>query len=243
MSSADRVLAVAASQLGVCESPAGSNRVKYNAWYGVNGIPWCATFVSWVLDRSGLTDLHGVQNAVGAAYCPYIESHFRQQGRWQSAPERGAIVLFDWAGDGSADHIGIVESVGAGDAFTTIEGNTSASDDSNGGQVQRRTRYLHQVRGFGLPRYEGSAGEADLDRLSYEELGEPQLYLASPRMNGVIVRHVQKRLVALGFSIGSSGIDGVFGIETERAVKSFQGSRGLEVDGWVGKATWQALFS
>ena len=50
---AERLLAIAASQVGVKESPAGSNNVKYNTWYWgkiVSGDawPWCAAFVSWL---------------------------------------------------------------------------------------------------------------------------------------------------------------------------------------------------
>ncbi len=109
MTTAKKVLTIAASQLGISESPAGTNRVKYNEWYGVNGIPWCATFVSWVLDKAGLTELRGLQNECGSAFCPYIEKYYRQQGRWQGIPPVGAIVLFDWGGDGVSDHIGFVE--------------------------------------------------------------------------------------------------------------------------------------
>lgn len=49
---ADMVVKTALSQVGVKESPSGSNRVKYNTWfYGkeVRGAsyPWCMTFVEW----------------------------------------------------------------------------------------------------------------------------------------------------------------------------------------------------
>jgi N-acetylmuramoyl-L-alanine amidase len=79
--------------------------------------------------------------------------------------------------------------------------------------------------------------------LSYEELGEPQLYLTSPMINGVIVKHVQKRLLQLGYSLGVDGPDGYYGSNTEAAVKLFQEAKGLEVDGWVGRDTWTALFN
>ena len=50
---AEMVVKTALSQVGVKESPSGSNRVKYNTWfYGkeVRGTsyPWCMTFVQWV---------------------------------------------------------------------------------------------------------------------------------------------------------------------------------------------------
>lgn len=50
----DAFLALARSQIGTVESPANSNKVKFNTWfYGkvVSGsaYPWCAVFVVWVL--------------------------------------------------------------------------------------------------------------------------------------------------------------------------------------------------
>lgn len=37
-------------------------------------------------------------------------------------------------------------------------------------------------------------------------------------------------------------IDGIFGINTEKAVKKFQNNRNLKVDGIVGKKTWSYLI-
>ncbi|OYP13749.1 hypothetical protein CFC35_03975 [Streptomyces sp. FBKL.4005] len=44
-----------------------------------------------------------------------------------------------------------------------------------------------------------------------------------------------------GYSIGSSGIDGIFGAATERAVKAFQADHPLTADGKAGPNTWRAL--
>ncbi len=46
---------------------------------------------------------------------------------------------------------------------------------------------------------------------------------------------------ALPTSMSSGGADGVFGRETEDAVKQFQRSKGLKPDGYVGPLTLQAL--
>ena len=46
------------------------------------------------------------------------------------------------------DHIGIVEGYLGGGKFYCIEGNNSFGNNSNGGQVMRRTRYVSQVNGF-----------------------------------------------------------------------------------------------
>jgi hypothetical protein len=137
-----------------------------------------------------------------------------------------------------------VEQIINHNEIITIEGNTSATDNSNGGQVQRRARHAHPIRGYGIPLYQGNSDqpELDLNELTYEELGEPRLYLTSPIMSGVIVKHVQQSLLAFNYSVGTKGPDGFYGVSTEAAVKLFQEAKGLEVDGWVGRKTWMALF-
>ena len=48
---------------------------------------------------------------------------------------------------------------------------------------------------------------------------------------GTDVRELQEKLVALGFDVGSCGVDGDFGEDTEKAVKLFQKANGLEATG------------
>ena len=57
---------------------------------------------------------------------------------------------------------------------------------------------------------------------------------------GENVRILQERLNALGHGAGTA--DGIFGPMTDRAVRSFQRSKGLLVDGIVGPMTWPKLF-
>ncbi|MGI5192180.1 peptidoglycan-binding domain-containing protein [Streptomyces sp. CA-288835] len=58
---------------------------------------------------------------------------------------------------------------------------------------------------------------------------------------GAKVREIQALLRFHGVSIGSSGVDGIFGDDTERAVKTFQGRKGIARDGKVGPNTWYYL--
>lgn len=55
------------------------------------------------------------------------------------------------------------------------------------------------------------------------------------------VKHVQNALIAAGFSVGTTGVDGDFGRRTLIAVNAFQKAKGLKVDGVVGKNTVEAL--
>ncbi len=52
------------------------------------------------------------------------------------------------------------------------------------------------------------------------------------------VRPLQQLLRARGHTVA---VDGIFGPQTEAAVKAFQGSRGLATDGIVGPQTWGRL--
>ena len=57
---------------------------------------------------------------------------------------------------------------------------------------------------------------------------------------GNITKLLQEKLVSLGYN--TNGIDGIFGVGTEKAVMSFQKSNGLVADGIVGKNTWEKLL-
>lgn len=56
---------------------------------------------------------------------------------------------------------------------------------------------------------------------------------------GPAVADLQSRLQDAGFSPGA--VDGIFGNRTEAAVRDYQGSRGIGVDGIVGPRTWAQL--
>ena len=56
-------------------------------------------------------------------------------------PIPGDVVCYDWEADGVNDHVGLFEKwVSGTQDFSCLEGNTSGADNSNGGQVMRRTR-------------------------------------------------------------------------------------------------------
>lgn len=57
--------------------------------------------------------------------------------------------------------------------------------------------------------------------------------------SGATVREIQTRLKAWGYYTG--GVDGIYGSQTEKAVKYFQKSNGLSADGQVGSLTLAAL--
>lgn len=63
----------------------------------------------------------------------------------------------------------------------------------------------------------------------------------TPNMTGDDVKAVQKRLIALGYSVGADGADGSYGRNTYEGVKTFQSYNGLKVDGITGRKTCEKL--
>ena len=126
----------------------------FGRWFGSDGVPWCAIFVSYCFSIGAHTVLcrgwHGAGvGPRGVAYVPTLEAWLRAQGRWmEDNPQPGDLAVFDWDG-GATDHVGIVIRPLGGDRFATVEGNTGAGSDSDGGEVMRRERRLAQAAGFG----------------------------------------------------------------------------------------------
>ena len=90
--------------------------------------PWCAGFVDYILENCGDYDkvADWYKNVGNKLYCPdvYASAQSANAVVDASQAQAGDLVLFDWEGDGTKDHIGIVTDVSGG-VIRTIEGNTS----------------------------------------------------------------------------------------------------------------------
>lgn len=153
MTQKDNILAIAAKEVGYRQAANGSN--IYGQWYGMDKVAWCAIFLSWCAVRAGIN----ADIIPAFSYVPHGVTFFKQQGRFKAAkgytPQPGDIVFYDFNGNGTADHVGIVVSYSNG-KITAIEGNTSAASQTNGGAVERKQRSATTyVLGYGLPKYEG----------------------------------------------------------------------------------------
>lgn len=146
-----KVLEIAISQIGVKEDPPNSNKVKYNDWiydHPVQGAayPWCGAFVSWCFAEAG-TPLGRIDLMKGFVGCPSAVKNVYKWGKIVTVPEPGCVVFYDWNGDGLFDHTGIFEKDLGNGYFSAIEGNTSLKNNSNGGEVMRRSdrRYKNAI--------------------------------------------------------------------------------------------------
>ena len=61
--------------------------------------------------------------------------------------------------------------------------------------------------------------------------------------SGKNVKALQILLIGNGYSCGSWGADGKFGVATEKAVFRYQKEKGLQQDGMAGPETWGSLLS
>lgn len=75
---------------------------------------------------------------------------FRERGQWQDGgytPALGDLIYFDWDGDGSADHVGIVEKAEYG-MVHTVEENTGDACKQHTYPVESE-----DILGYGVPQY------------------------------------------------------------------------------------------
>lgn len=140
--SKSKFLSVAQGEIGTTENPIGSNRQKYGAWFGMNGVAWCAIFVSWCANHAGVSSIVPDSFSSVSQFMTWYSNKglYRKKGNY--TPKAGDIMIQKSSG---ASHIGIVESVNSS-GFTAIEGNSSK-------RVQRVTYRFNdaKISGYGCP--------------------------------------------------------------------------------------------
>ena len=134
-----QIVSVAMGQIG------NSGGQKFWSWYGFDSrVEWCACFVSWCADQSGLIESGNVPKF---SLCSEGVTWFQGKNKWQSGgttPSAGMIIFFDWDHDGTSDHVGIVEKYEGGRVYT-VEGNSSD-------QVRQRNYAMDyaSIMGYGV---------------------------------------------------------------------------------------------
>jgi hypothetical protein len=148
MPTAQDVLTVTRSLIGVHETPDGSNIAHpitdWAAAFGYStGDAWCAWTVSYVVWHVNPSLLTGMSPT---GYSGDFRTWGQKHGRIIPGPQPGAIDVMDFDGNISfTDHVGIVESVNRDGSWINIEGN-------HNNQVMRVTR-SGGIHWFILPLY------------------------------------------------------------------------------------------
>ena len=94
----------------------------YWSWYGFNSrVEWCACFVSWCYGQAGLSEPRFA--ACQSQGIPWFTSRGQWGARGYENIAPGDAIFFDWDGDGSADHVGLVIGTD-GSRVYTVEGNS-----------------------------------------------------------------------------------------------------------------------
>lgn len=184
--SLNNVIAVAWSELGNSESPAGSNRTKYGAAYGMDGQPWCVMFLWWVFQEAGAGDaFYGGRKT---ASCTQLKNYYLSQGNWiiDGNYQPGDIAIMTFSSSREIQHCGlIVEKLNSG-KYKTIEGNTSSGiigSQDNGGCVALRTRKTSNILGVCRINYLTAEEDEDLTNEKFAELMDN--YLKEQALNPV----------------------------------------------------------
>lgn len=256
MATAERVLAIAAGEVGYSRWTDELSGTRYGRWYaaltnspyfGTNGVPYCAMFVAWVLAQAG-------QSCPGmpTASCGTALSGARKAGIVRSSKKSakpGDLVIFDWSGRCSAtNHIGFVEK-NCGSYIQTIEGNTSSGSSGsqgNGGGVYRRTRSWGVVTAVIAVPYAGqaSSGSSALDVDGYwgsATTRRLQDVLGAPYRDGMVSR--QNPVHRSRMPACTSGWEWSLGDGSgSQTIRLLQQRVGSTADGIMGSDTIDALI-
>lgn len=248
MAKASEVMKLAKSYVGTKESPAYSNNVIFNThYYGheVNGgnYAWCVTFIWDIFRMAGASELF--YDGKKTAWCDAVRDWAKISNLVVNKTDgkHGDLVLFDWNNNYSADHIGFIDSKNSDGTYQTVEGNTSASSNSNGGEVQIRTRYPYEIMMIIRPKYEPEEIKPIPEPTTNKGVTNVELRMLRKGMSGNDVRAAMLLMKDKGYypyTIPST--DKLFGPKMEAGVRKMQAEHNLGVDGLIGHNSWTFLL-
>ena len=199
--------------------------------------------------------------------CNRMIKLYKAKNQWVEddtyVPDMGDILFYAWKDKGvgdcelEADHVGIVKEV-KNNIIYVIEGNYSKQVKIR--QIKVNGKY---IRGFATPDYKTASKNYNFKKKvtikptktttttskidttittgKVLTIASTVPYLKSGDKNEA-VRVMQNVLIFLGFSCGSSGADGSFGLATVKAVKAYQKAVGITQDGICGRDCWKNML-
>lgn len=142
----EAVIGLQTALLGQGETPPGSNRTPYGAWYGINPGEWCAMGQSYTWHKTLGYSPFPASSSKGFAACVEGARWFRRQGKWapgSAVPKRGWLVFFIWTPGDIEHHVGVVTAARGPRDIDTIEGNTH-------NMWERHSRRGTTIAGYGI---------------------------------------------------------------------------------------------
>jgi len=264
VSQTSKILALAEKEVGYHEGKAGghwNNDQKYSdetpglTWS--DKMAWCATFVSWLAYKTGVSDLFP-----RTASCATGVSWFKQRGRFSTYPAIGAQVFY---GPNGGTHTGIVYDYD--DTYIyTIEGNTNADGSAEGDGVYKKKRLRRSANtyGYGYPKYAEGIKSADpkfKDEAPKATTTPAPAKPSTPAKSTIValntavkpgathaqVKELQQLLVKAGYGPIKGAYTSYYGAETQKAVARFHNknpklkSAGKTYDPAIGAAGFKEL--
>lgn len=252
----DKVIAQAQSWLGITEYDGRFIEIvnAYNEIPGARGpalasYPWCAIFVSAVFWKA-IRESRFAEMA-----CDAMIAKFQNLGLYSVSgrPDVGDVIFYDWDGNGTSDHVGIITEV-TDNGYTVIEGNKS---DAVGYRTIAKS--YPYIKGFGFASRldeekptesapSSTVGQQMANHIIANRSKYPTIQYGD---TGDAVMFAQAILVQLGY-LNKGGkdyanVDGDFGLLTKSATLGFQSATRnsadpLVIDGIIGKKTWAKLL-
>lgn len=242
---ADRVLSEARKDLGLGESPNGSNHNRITVAYGIGNGAWCAMAV-WYWFRAAGVDLRKTLDCPGWAYTPAGVNGAKKAGLWHRGADgirRGDVVFYktpDSEGADYVNHVGIVTSLPTSTTVRSIEGNTANI-------VAERVRPRDWIVGYMRPPY-APKGPVPPPAPAAPPFPGTGAFRISKAHSAVEL--LDRQLIRLGYTKHNDGngyqAGPVFTKYTLANVKAFQrdqGWSGDDADGYPGPETWRRLFT
>lgn len=137
----------------------------FGKFMGLNYAPWCASFVSYIFQKSGAGYIvRNAQTPKGYVGCTAGINGLKKKGFeavkvTEALP--GDIIFFDWERNNDPDHTGIVLKTNPKKkTITCYEGNTTngmGGSQSNGGGVYKRDRRYDQVHVVIRPKFKATS--------------------------------------------------------------------------------------
>lgn len=126
MSGPAGVVRLAEASIGKYPESGGNNTNDITRWFGMNGAPWCAMFISWLFAQTGASRALG-----GAARTAWTGDYYGAGMRRTNSPMPGDIAVY------GTKHVNLIASEGGGRRIGGNQSNNVTAAPYSGGAIFR----------------------------------------------------------------------------------------------------------